>query len=278
MQFRANTQKLQQLAKNFYEITKTPVTIYDENQQVICGYPVKLQGFCAEVRKNEALSDACRQCDLKAFEACKKTRKTHIYRCHMDLIEVATPIICNNLIIGYMLFGQIAPDRDKAALEIRAREVAGLYELDAQQLCAQIPGIKYRTKEYIAAITELLEMCANHIWLNSIISVHNEGLAHSIDYYIQQNLRQDLQLETLCRVFSISRGTLYNLSRKNFGCGITEYVTICRLNAAKKLLTRPDMRISEVAESVGYPDANYFTRSFKKATGMTPREYKDSVR
>ena len=133
-------------------------------------------------------------------------------------------------------------------------------------------------KEYIAAITELLEMCANHIWLNSIISVHNEGLAYSIDYYIQQNLRQDLQLDSLCRVFSISRGTLYNISKKNFGCGITEYVSLCRLNAAKKLLARPDMRISEVAESVGYPDANYFTRSFKKATGMTPREYKDSVR
>lgn len=278
MQFKANTQKLRQLAKNFYEITKTPVTIYDENQQVICSYPIKLQGFCAELRKNEGLENACRQCDLSAFEACKKARKTHIYRCHMDLIEVATPIICNNLIIGYMLFGQIAPARDKAELEARARQVAGQYELDVEALCAQIPGVKYRTREYIDAITELLEMCANHIWLNSFISVHNEGLAHSIDYYIQQNLSQDLQLDTLCNVFSISRGTLYNISKKNFGCGITEYVTICRLNAAKKMLVRPDMRISEVAEAVGYPDANYFTRIFKKTTGLTPREYKESVR
>jgi len=277
MHFKANIQKLRQLAKNFYEITQTPVTIYDEEQQIICSYPETLQGFCAHVRESKTLADACRKCDMMAFEACKKTRMTYIYHCHMDLVEVATPIVCNNLIIGYMLFGQIAPDRDKQDLEARAKAVAQQYGLDAERLCAQIPRIKYRTKEYIDAIIELLEMCANHIWLNSIISVHNEGLAYSIDYYIQQNLHQDLQLNTLCSVFSISRSTLYNISRKNFGCGITEYVTICRLNAAKKQLAKPDIRISEVAESVGYPDANYFTRSFKKYTGLTPKQYKETL-
>ncbi len=266
--------KLEKLAKNFYEITGTLVSIYDVQQRAICSYPKKMCGFCREVRTNPALAQACRDCDRSAFQTCQQSRRTHIYHCHMGLIEVATPIVCNNVIIGYMLFGQIAPSRDKEALTRFALEKATQYDLDSQIILSEIPKIKYRTPEYISAISELLEMCANHIWLSSIISVHNEGLAHSIDFYIQQNLRRELSIQELCQVFSISRGTLYNISKKNFGCGITEYVTLCRIAAAKRLLEHSDMRISDVAEAVGYCDDNYFIRIFKKHTGQTPKKYR----
>ena len=277
MLFRANIPQLEKLAKNFYEITKTLVAIYDEKQQILCTYPKRLCGFCTEVRKNPDLSQKCIDCDQAAFSMCNKTRKTYIYRCHMGLIEVATPILCNNLIIGYMLFGQIAPDRDSRELQALCQQIAPQYHLDEEVLKAEIPKLKYRTTEYINAISSLLEMCANHIWLNSIISVHNEGLAYSIDFYIQQNLHEDLQIKSICETFNISRGTLYNIARKNFGCGITEYVALCRLSAAKKLLSGTDLRISEVAESIGFTDVNYFIRFFKKHTGLTPKKYRSTV-
>lgn len=277
MLFRANIPQLEKLAKNFYEITKTLVAIYDEKQQILCAYPKRLCGFCTEVRKNPDLSQKCIDCDQAAFSMCNKTRKTYIYRCHMGLIEVATPILCNNLIIGYMLFGQIAPDRDSRELQALCHQIAPQYHLDEEVLKAEIPKLKYRTTEYINAISSLLEMCANHIWLNSIISVHNEGLAYSIDFYIQQNLHEDLQIKSICETFNISRGTLYNIARRNFGCGITEYVALCRLSAARKLLSGTDLRISEVAESIGFTDVNYFIRFFKKHTGLTPKKYRSTT-
>lgn len=266
--------KLEKLAKNFYEITGTLVTIYDAQLQVICSYPKKMCGFCTEVRTNKTLAAACKECDRSAFRVCQSTHSTHIYRCHMGLTEVATPIVCNGLIIGYMLFGQIAPNRDKSELTRSALEKATQYGLNTDIISAEIPKIKFRTEEYISAISELLEMCANHIWLTSIISVHNEGLAHSIDYYIQQNLKNELSIQELSRVFSISRGTLYNISKKNFGCGITDYVTLCRMAAAKRLLEHSDLLVSDVAEAVGYCDVNYFIRTFKKHTGLTPKKYR----
>lgn len=277
MLFKANIPQLEKLAKNFYEITKTLVTIYDEKQNMLCAYPKHLCGFCTEVRKNPALSQKCINCDQAAFAMCNKTRKTYIYRCHMGLIEVATPIVCNNVIIGYLLFGQIAPDRDSRKLQALCEHIAVEHHLNADVLKAEIPKLKYRTTEYINAISSLLEMCANHIWLNSIISIHNDGLAYSIDFYIQQNLHEDLQIRSICETFNISRGTLYNIAKKNFGCGITEYVALCRLNAAKKLLKRSELRISEVAESVGFPDVNYFIRFFKKHTGLTPKKYRSTA-
>jgi len=273
---RANVPRLEQLAKNFYQITHTLITIYDEKQNMICAWPEHLCGFCTEVRRAPALAEKCRQCDHSAFEVCSRTRKTYIYRCHMGLIEVATPILCNNVIIGYLLFGQIAPDQDPGELRELYRETAREHHLDIRLLDEELSKLQYRTTEYINAISDLLEMCANHIWLNSFISVHNEGLAHSIEAYIQQNLHTDLQVKTICELFSISRGTLYNLAKKNFGCGITEYVAQCRMSTAKRLLKRSDLRISEVAEQAGFADANYFIRFFKKSTGLTPKKYRST--
>ena len=43
---------------------------------------------------------------------------------------------------------------------------------------------------------------------------------------------------------------------------------------SKEMLLQTDMRISEIAELVGYPDQNYFTRMFKKYTGLLPSEYR----
>lgn len=277
MLYKANIVQLEKLARNFYEITKTLVTIYDENQVELCAYPEHLSGFCTEVRRNPKLASKCKKCDGNAFEVCKKTRKTYVYRCHMGLMEVATPILCNNLIIGFMLFGQIAPEKNKQELHDYADHIAEQYQLNKSVIHAQIPLIEYRTMEYINAITELLEMCANHIWLNSIISVHNEGLACSIDYYIQQNIDKDLKINDLCALFSISRGTLYNIAKKNFGCGISEYIKLYRLSAAKKLLNRSDMLVSEIAETVGFSDTNYFIRFFKKNTGVTPKKFRNLV-
>ena len=51
-------------------------------------------------------------------------------------------------------------------------------------------------------------------------------------------------------------------------------LTELRINAAKELLTDPFRSAAEVASMVGYEDASYFARAFKKRTGMTPTQYR----
>ncbi len=271
---KSNVPELERLAKNFYEITNTLITIYDENQNWLCAWPNEMSRFCDMVRTAPELAGACRSCDVLALETCRKTRKTQIYRCHMGLIEVATPIVCRERIIGYLLFGQILPENPPPDLEQNIRSRAAAFSLDAEALLQRLPELRTRSNAYIHAISELLEMCANHIWQTSIMSVDSQGLAARIDGYIRENLTHELALQEICGVFNISRGTLYNLSRKNFGCGITEYISHCRVSEAKRLLREADDAVSAVAEQVGIPDANYFTRFFKKHTGQTPLQYR----
>ena len=56
--------------------------------------------------------------------------------------------------------------------------------------------------------------------------------------------------------------------------GITDYIRHARINRAKSLLESTDKPIMRIAASVGFSDANYFTRSFKEIVGITPKQYR----
>ena len=273
MYINTNKKELLQLAKYFYNITHTLISIYDEKENLICTYPDTMCEFCTEVRKSPELTRICIQNDEAAFEVCKATRKTHIYHCHMGLLEVATPIIYNNIIIGYMLFGQITDTKDKTALLSNIEGAIRKYNLDMDVMRFCIPKIHYRSEEYIQSIAKLLEMCANYIWLNSIISIKKEGIAFSIDLYIKEHIKDTLTVTTLCQQFNVGRSTLYEISKNNFGCSINEYIQYQRNELAKELLIQKDMSVAEVAEAVGIKDTNYFIRFFKKRNGCTPKAW-----
>jgi AraC-like DNA-binding protein len=62
--------------------------------------------------------------------------------------------------------------------------------------------------------------------------------------------------------------------RRSTGTTIHNYLVRCRMDAAKTLLLSTDMTVSQVAEEVGIESEAYFCNSFKKLTGITPKEYR----
>ena len=65
--------------------------------------------------------------------------------------------------------------------------------------------------------------------------------------------------------------------RKKTGSTISSYIQDKRLNKACELLKNPAYKQYEVAEMVGYDDAKYFAKAFKKKMGLTPSEYRDNM-
>ncbi|MFD1903899.1 helix-turn-helix domain-containing protein [Paenibacillus rhizoplanae] len=58
------------------------------------------------------------------------------------------------------------------------------------------------------------------------------------------------------------------------GENLSDYLTGLRVEKAKALLQNTNLRLSQIAELVGYEDEKYFSRVFKKTAGLTPREYR----
>ena len=272
MLIHADREKLLELAKDFYAVCHTMISIYDANKKTICSYPDKMCDFCAEIRKSPTLTARCIHCDEIALAECEATRKTHSYKCHMGLIETAVPIISNDIVIGYILFGQITDNRDKSLLLKGLKEVALKHRLNYDTLKVGVVKIKYRSPQYISSISKLTEMCAGFIWQNSFIRIQKDTTAQALDLFLRENLRQELSVPMLCRQFGISRSSLYTLSREHFGCGVSEYISKLRVEAAKTLLSE-GLSVGHTAEKVGVRDVNYFIRMFKAQEGTTPKQW-----
>ena len=90
--------------------------------------------------------------------------------------------------------------------------------------------------------------------------------------YIREHLSEKLTLADVADVFNFSPGYLSQLFGR-YGGGFVEYITEVRVAAAKEMLEKGDKKIYEIAEELGFESSFYFSKVFKKSTGLSPREY-----
>lgn len=92
--------------------------------------------------------------------------------------------------------------------------------------------------------------------------------------YIRENYAQPLSMQSVCDEIGISQTYLSRLFRKYSDTTFNAFLTQCRMEAAKKLLTeKPDLLLYDVAACVGYEDSSYFTKVFRQYTGKTPSQW-----
>lgn len=88
----------------------------------------------------------------------------------------------------------------------------------------------------------------------------------------------DFSLIVLAGQMGLSPGYLSTLFKKQFGQTFQDYVLLRRLEQAKLLLLTTNMKNYEVAQAVGFDDVNYFGTRFRKAFGLSPRQYQAKAR
>lgn len=93
--------------------------------------------------------------------------------------------------------------------------------------------------------------------------------------YIKENYTKDLTLKSVADEIYVSTWYLSKLLKKETGDNFINILNQTRIENAKKLLQDPKYKIYEIADAVGYTDVPYFTKIFKKITGLTPMEYKN---
>ena len=98
-------------------------------------------------------------------------------------------------------------------------------------------------------------------------------MAH-VRRYLEDNYMFDLSLDSVGEILHISPAYLSAQFKKYQKMNFLDCLTELRINAAKELLADPFRSSAEVASMVGYEDASYFARAFKKRTGMTPAQYR----
>ena len=92
--------------------------------------------------------------------------------------------------------------------------------------------------------------------------------------YIEQNYAEkSLTINDIAQSIHLTPAYICNLFKKEMGVTINQHLNSYRIKMAKKLLKSPQLKLSDIAAQVGYADANYFMRIFKRTTALTPSEY-----
>jgi YesN/AraC family two-component response regulator len=94
--------------------------------------------------------------------------------------------------------------------------------------------------------------------------------------FILERYYQNITLEEIAGAICLNPGYASKLFKKVQGCTVMEYLTNIRVEKAKRLLTNPMYMIDEVASNVGYSDASYFTKVFRRKEGVTPTQYRNT--
>ena len=94
---------------------------------------------------------------------------------------------------------------------------------------------------------------------------------------IDYDLTADLGLKNLAAQLNVNPSYLSTLFKKETGSTLTEYVNQKRIEHAVFLLNSSNLQIQMIAQYSGIPDVNYFTKTFKKIIGITPKEYRDRL-
>lgn len=95
--------------------------------------------------------------------------------------------------------------------------------------------------------------------------------------YIDEHYHHPLTLEEVAEYVGISPCYFSKLFKDRFGMTFIDYVTDVRIARAKKEMADPNKSLKEICFLVGYNDPNYFSRVFKKHTGMSPSEYRKKL-
>lgn len=113
---------------------------------------------------------------------------------------------------------------------------------------------------------------------DSIPEENEHYLIQKVKQYMQDNLQnKGLSIKMMADEVYITPTYLSSLFKKTKGVTIGQYLTELRIKRAKELLADPQWKLYQISEMVGYEDANYFGKIFKKKVGMLPSEYRDSM-
>lgn len=105
---------------------------------------------------------------------------------------------------------------------------------------------------------------------------YNEQMIKDTISYIENNYTDtELSLEQICDEFNISISHMSTMFKKNSGYTFSKYLIKVRLDKAKQLLQTTSLKIADIASQVGYSDVYYFSHSFKKVVGVSPRDYRN---
>lgn len=113
--------------------------------------------------------------------------------------------------------------------------------------------------------------------VNKVQQFFDDQLINDILTFINDNLYECLDIQTICYNFNISSSKLHLLFKSNLDTTAKAYINNLKLKKSKELIKESNYTISQISEILGFNSIHYFSNKFKKVYGFSPSEYLKSI-
>ncbi len=212
----------------------------------------------------------------------------HSFFCSKD----TTPIV---IIVGFTCTGKSIDFLSRAPTVLREAEVKKLAEIvkEGRSLFEppyDVPVFDMKKKEQVPVGTEQMLRILLEYFLIGLLrrfshseteqaetngGGYNLSVIEVIDY-IDENFCQKILIDELAFIFCTNRSTLCKEFKRQTGFTIVGYINSKKVALAKDKLLTTDKSVSDIADELGFESIYYFTRFFKKLTGVTPSVFRKS--
>lgn len=250
-----------------------------EKEHLIANSPLLVYNFhensyCAFIKRDSNANRHCLECQEKVMSKCVEGVFTGV--CFAGVKERVYPISNGVEVIGFISVSGFKEANSKSYLHrvadkygFGAADLAKMYDT----LLSDMPsGAELDT--LISPLCQMLELayCKQTSFSSSL------SFVEKIKLYIRQHRNEPITSADICRAFYCSRSFLSCQFNRETGLSIREYITELRITDAKSLLRKSTLSVTEIALLVGFANSNYFSQIFKKATGLSPLQYKKASR
>ena len=125
------------------------------------------------------------------------------------------------------------------------------------------------------ALAEVLHHFVDYTF--DFTEVKHSDTIYRIMEYVKSNYSRKITLEELAAYVYLSPSHISSLFRKETGQTISAYINHVRIEKSKFLLRQAGIPLADIAVLCGFEDQSYFTRVFKKYTGISPRQYRNNA-
>lgn len=268
------TRKLKQILIDFHTVTGQHIAIFDADFQLITEYPEEQCDFCAQIRSSQEGIVRCQQCDRRGMTMAKEKNSVALYTCHAGLMEVCAPISDDQEILGYIMLGQLLTDEDRKIQWAAIKKHCESLPCSVRDLHQNFQKMKQVSTEVLSATSRIMMACVGYIRLEQLMKRQSSARWQHIQRYINAHLITPFTLEEMAEDLNISVATICKTVKRNTGKTVGQMVTEDRVRRAQQYLIGTERPIAQIAGIVGIDDYNYFTRVFRRETGMTPTQYR----
>lgn len=160
----------------------------------------------------------------------------------------------------------------------KAAEAAAVHPIHIDAISSQYAKKLESSTSEVACVSLYKEMVRKYCLLVKNHSLKGYSLlVRKVITKIDYDLTADLSLKVQAEYLNVNPSYLSTLFKKETGLTLTEYINRKRIEHALLLLNSTDMQIQMVAQYCGITDVNYFTKTFKKIVGKTPKEYREMI-